>query len=99
MSSNEGYTRHIRMSDEEVRNLHAWKGIVAKAWTDDQFRTALIANPDKVLAENGFQIPAGLGFQIVEDTDTVRHLILPPRPAPGVSVTELGKNSDYDPGF
>lgn len=99
MSSSQGYTRHIQMTDEEVQNLHAWKAIVAKAWTDDDFRKALIADPNKVLAENGFKVPAGVTFNIVEDTQTERNLILPPSPGPGVSVIELGKNSDYDPGF
>lgn len=99
MSTNQGYTRHIRMSDDEVHNLHVWKSIVTRAWTDDQFRQSLLADPAKVLAESGFKVPSGVDFKVVEDSDTQRHLILPPRPTPGVSVTDLGKNSDYDPGF
>ncbi|WP_428262684.1 NHLP leader peptide family RiPP precursor [Haliangium sp.] len=99
MSTSQGYTRHIQMTDEEVKNLHAWKSIVAKAWTDDAFRKALMSDPNQVLTDNGFVIPAGVSFSVVEDTDTARHLILPPTPAPGASVTELGKNSEYDPGF
>lgn len=99
MSTSQGYTRHIQMTDEEVHNLHIWKTIVARAWTDDDFRQELLADPNRVLAENGFKLPAGVTFRIAEDSDQVRHIILPPKPAPGASVSELGKNSDYDPGF
>ncbi|ACY19267.1 NHLP leader peptide family RiPP precursor [Haliangium ochraceum] len=99
MSTNQGYTRHIQMTDEEVRNLHVWKSIVTRAWTDDAFRQELLNDSTRVLEQNGFSIPAGVNFAVVEDTDQQRHLILPPKPGPGVTVSELGKNSDYDPGF
>ena len=99
MSTSQGYTRHIQMTDDEVHNLHVWKGIVARAWIDDDFRQDLVSDPNRVLAENGFKLPTGVSFQIAEDTDQIRHLTLPPKPGPGVSVNELGKNSDYDPGF
>jgi hypothetical protein len=87
------------MTDDEVHNLHVWKSIVARAWTDDAFRQDLISDTNRVLAENGFKLPVGVTFQIAEDSESVRNIILPPKPGPGVTVTELGKNSDYDPGF
>lgn len=94
-----GYTRHVDMSDEQVANLHAWKAIVARAWADDAFKQELLAEPNRVLAENGFKVPTGVTFTIVEDTADQRHLILPAAPGGDVSVVEHGSNSDYDPGF
>ena len=97
--SSQGYTRHIRMSDLDVHNLHIWRTVMSKAWDDEQFRQTLLNNPTEVLTQHGFRVPAGATVRIVQDTQTERHLILPSKPTPNLMVDELGANLDFDPGF
>ena len=57
-----------------------WGRIIAQAWSDEDFKQALIDDPHSVLAEYGIDVPAGVAINVVEDTETVRHIVLPPRP-------------------
>ncbi|HVX15482.1 MAG TPA: NHLP leader peptide family RiPP precursor [Pirellulales bacterium] len=59
----------------------AWGKLVARAWSDDDFKQRLIDDPAAVLAEEGIEVPAGIELKVVEDTDDVCHLVLPPSPA------------------
>lgn len=78
----------------------AWRGIVARAWADQQFKQRLIDNPNKVLAEAGMTIPAGMNFVVVENEPRRAYLVLPTRPDSDLSVQEMNHlESDYDPGF
>lgn len=54
--------------------------VIVKAWTDDDFKQRLLADPATVLQENGVQIPAGVGVKVVEDTNDVNYLVLPAKP-------------------
>jgi hypothetical protein len=54
-----------------------WQKIVAKSWEDEKFKKELIANPEKVLKENGLNIAAGKKFQVHENSETMTHLVLP----------------------
>jgi hypothetical protein len=67
-----------------------WAQVVAKAWSDAAFKKRLLAQPEAVLKEAGVVVPEGVQFKVVEDTASVRHLILPPKPdSCEVSVEEL----------
>ena len=57
-----------------------WSQIVAKAWTDEAFKTRLLADPAAVLTEHGMEVPPGVRCRVMEDTATLRHLTLPLRP-------------------
>jgi len=57
-----------------------WAGILARAWGDENFKKRLLADPARVLKENGIQISGGRRVVIVEDTDKVVHLALPQKP-------------------
>jgi hypothetical protein len=61
----------------------AYAKIVARAWSDPVFKTRLLADPGPILAEAGITPPPGVNFRVVEDTDTVSHLVLPPPPGSG----------------
>jgi hypothetical protein len=52
--------------------------VLQRATTDPDFREALKANPAKVLAEAGVQIPEGLDYEVVENTPDKFHIVLPP---------------------
>ena len=58
----------------------AWGKIVAKAWSDEAFKKRLLSEPNAVLKENGVDIPAGVQFKIMEDTDQLCHISLPNPP-------------------
>ena len=67
----------------------AWSQIIAKAWIDEEFRARLLDDPQSVLAEYGIDTPEGVEIRVMEDTDTVRHLILPTSPAGELADEEL----------
>jgi hypothetical protein len=55
--------------------------VVARAWSDPAFKARLIADPAATAKEYDIHIPAGLQVKIHEDSDSVRHIVLPPRPS------------------
>ena len=62
---------------------HQWAQVVAKAWSDEAFRTRLLAQPAAVLKEAGLDVPEGCQLKVVENTERLVHLILPPKPSTG----------------
>ncbi|MFV3127225.1 NHLP leader peptide family RiPP precursor [Niveispirillum sp. KHB5.9] len=54
--------------------------IIAKAWADEGFKARLLADPTAVLKAEGLAIPAGIVVSVVEDTSSLRTLVLPARP-------------------
>ncbi len=59
----------------------AYAKIVKQAWSDPQFKAKLVADPAASLAAAGVPVPAGVTVKILEDTDKVMYLVLPPQPA------------------
>ncbi len=66
-----------------------WGQIVAKAWADEEFKARLMAEPKAVLREHGLEPEAGVEVRVVEDTERVRHFVLPPAPSAELSDEEL----------
>jgi hypothetical protein len=66
-----------------------WGLLVAKAWSDDDLKQRLIADPAAVLDEYGLETPPGVEVRVVEDTDDVCHLVLPPSPSDDLIDEEL----------
>ena len=52
--------------------------LVQRATSDPAVRKQLVADPRATLAEAGVQLPEGLKVEVLENTDTVIHLVLPP---------------------
>lgn len=52
--------------------------LVQRASEDAALRQRLLASPQQTLADAGVTLPAGLEVEIVENTDKVIHLVLPP---------------------
>jgi hypothetical protein len=75
-----------------------WSQIVARAWSDEGFRSQLQSDPRAVLDECGLVVPAGTEVKVVEGpeariedaADTVRHLVLPARPPEELTDEDLG---------
>ena len=77
--------------------------IIAKAWRDPAFKAELIANPAAALKAEGIDVPAGMAVTVVENTDKLFHLVLPPVPSDELSEDDLeavaggvyNRNYDY----
>ena len=57
--------------------------VVAQAWSDEDYKRRLIDDPAGALAEAGAEVPDGVQLRVVEDSETVKHLVLPPPPGEG----------------
>ena len=55
--------------------------IIARCWEDEEFKKRLMADPAKILDAEGVNVPDGVSIRVVEDTDQVRTLIIPPEPS------------------
>jgi hypothetical protein len=62
--------------------------LLVKCWRDADTRKRFIANPAKVLGENGIALPPGIELVVVEDTAAKIHVVLPP-PAARAAAAEL----------
>jgi hypothetical protein len=78
------------MAEKPAPNFgEQWAQIVAKAWADEEFKQRLMADPAGVLQAHGITPPAGLQFQVVENTPTQVYLVLPSRPAEDLTEEQL----------
>jgi hypothetical protein len=73
-----------------------WGMLVAKAWSDDDLKQRLMADPAAVLAEHGIEVPLGIDLRVVEDTDDVCHLVLPASPSGDLVDEELTSSIGFD---
>lgn len=62
--------------------------IIAKAMSDEAFRNELKANPRKVLAEEGIEVPESKEIKVVENTHDEAYLVIP-YAEEGLSMEEL----------
>ena len=67
----------------------AYGKLVAKAWSDAEFKAELLADPMKVFKENSMEVPAGIEVCIVENTADTMHFILPPEPSDELTDEQL----------
>jgi hypothetical protein len=58
-----------------------WGALVAKSWEDDKLRDRLMKDAGAVLKENGIEIPPGVEVKVVQNTNNVIHLPMPPKPS------------------
>ncbi len=88
---------NIAMEHSDIRKK--WQKIIAKAWTDDSFRQRLIAEPVACLKPEGIETAPGVELRVVEDTEKVLYLVLPPRPGTHeLSMEELQSVAAGDSG-
>jgi len=59
----------------------AYGKLIAKAWSDDDFKAKLLANPMAVFKENEVKVPEGIEVRMVENTKETIHFIFPPEPS------------------
>jgi Nitrile hydratase, alpha chain len=54
--------------------------IVSKCWKDAEFKKRFMSDPNSVLRDHQIEVPAGIQFKVVENTDKVVHFTLPAAP-------------------
>src|ERR1700760_1817548 len=59
------------------RNRIIYEQMIARAWEDNAYKARLLANPRQTLTEAGVVLPASGAFVVLENTDTVMHVVLP----------------------
>ncbi len=67
----------------------AYGKLVAKAWSDDEFKAKLLADPMAVFKENDVIVPEGIEVRMVENTADVTHFILSPEPSDELTDEQL----------
>ena len=64
------------MADKN-QNLVKYGEVVAKCWEDEAYRKRFIEDPECVLSEAGFVVEEGVTYNVVEQPNTVKYLVLP----------------------
>jgi len=54
--------------------------IVAKCWMDEDYKKHFVADPVKVLEDEGIEVPEGVKIRVLEDKPDERSFILPAKP-------------------
>ena len=67
--------------------------LIAKAWSDEEFKARLLANPKDAMAEVGMDAPEGVEIEVVESTQEKAYLVIPPKPDGELSDDDLDKVS------
>lgn len=62
---------------------------MAKIWSDPAFKQRLVDDPATVLREQGTPVPEGVEVRVVENTDQVFYMVLPPAPSEEISDEQL----------
>jgi hypothetical protein len=66
---------------EQQKNLGR---VIAKAWSDPDFKARLKTEPRAVLIEMGVEPPVGVQIEVVENTVKKAYLTLPAAPSPEI---------------
>jgi hypothetical protein len=67
--------------------------VIAKAWADEEFKAALMADPRADLKAQGIEVPEGVTLNVLENSDNVINLVLPKAPEMGLTEETLGTTS------
>lgn len=67
--------------------------VVGRAVTDPAFRKQVLSAPAATLRSSGIEVPATLEVRVVENTQSLRYLVLPSRPEgfPGIDPGQPGQ--------
>ncbi len=55
--------------------------VIARAWSDPDFKAQLLSDPKTAISGYGIDLPAGLDLKIVENTADTFHIVLPAKPS------------------
>jgi hypothetical protein len=63
--------------------------LIAKCWTDTEFKERFVRDPKTVIAEAVLDSPGDVEIVVVQDTPHKRHVVLPAPPSRGFSTQDL----------
>ncbi len=63
--------------------------LIAKAWSDEEFKARLKADPKAAMKEVGIDAPEGVEVEVVESTQEKAYLVIPPKPVGELSDEDL----------
>ena len=73
---------HLHRSGKDDLRLALQAMIIGHVWSDPGFKQALLANPKEILAQEiGLDFPDSIQIQVLEDTATRYHLVVPQPPS------------------
>ena len=64
-------------ADDSQRAQVIYAQIIARAWQEPEYRLELLTNSNSVIEESGLEIPEGVTVQVLQNTDTIKHVVLP----------------------
>lgn len=67
--------------------------VVARAWSDADFKARLLDDPASALSEAGVTVPAHVSVKVFENTSDTFHIVLPEAPENELSDEDLEKVS------
>jgi hypothetical protein len=67
-----------RYTDENARRLGE---LILRAWTDEDYLQRLRDDPAAALDEGGVAVAPGVRVELHEDSDEVKHLVIPAKPS------------------
>ena len=66
--------------------------MILKAWSDEQFKQELLANPRAAYAQEfGYKVPDNLAFKVIEESLDAIEIVLPVNPFLKISQDELSE--------
>jgi nitrile hydratase alpha subunit len=77
-------------NDDQATRIN---NVIAKASTDEDFKQRLLTNQAASLRDEGVEIPPGVEVRVLEDTDQVRHLVLPMKPSGEAAAAALPRKA------
>jgi hypothetical protein len=78
-------------TDKGQTEAQAYSKIIARAWRDPSFKAKLLADPQGTLRDAGVRIPDGVTVNVVENTGTHFHFVLPAKPSEALTDAALDK--------
>jgi hypothetical protein len=75
------------MSDPKMDQAIA--KIIKRCWDDSKYQTRFMSEPHAVLKEEGVDVPQGLTLKVVQNTENVHYLAIPPKPTDQLSDRDL----------
>lgn len=66
------------MSQTQVeKQIPTPEQLLTKCWEDEGFKKKMLSEPHAALAGEGIDIPEGLTFKVLENTESLMHVVLP----------------------
>ncbi len=82
MTKTDGFFGSVRRFFRDYVDSLAARGpfgqLVLRAMHEPELRQSLLNDTDATLAEAGVRIPAGMRVRVLENSDKVIHIVLPP---------------------